>query len=199
MKVIVSVVAVLALVAAGWWYMASTGDGSVTTDQLSDSQFREVDASQFGLRFEYRTAPDGYVLTERSREEGEVTTFQHIYSLVRAVEYAELQASDEPREGPPTISISIFQNPAGRSAGEWGTGFAQYASAGEPVGDIVKATVDGVDGVEYLADGLYMSDQILITVGDWLYLFRGEWITADAQIRQDFHEIVASVSFVNEE
>lgn len=204
MKQTLIVTTMVALLAVGTWYVWSavwnkSSEETPHIAEIDEEDWEEIISAEYDFSFWYPfTGPDAYQVDEIVPEEGEITTLSYQYILTRADDYADYVDADEPREGPPTISISIFENPAKRTAQEWGSGFAEYASAGVRVGDIVPATVGGIDGVEYLADGLYMSDQILVTVGSWLYLFRGEWLAADDQIRRDFNDIVGSVRFIDE-
>lgn len=168
--------------------------GENTTFQRGDELLRAYENNQVGLRFEYRVEPDGYILIDQEEEYvSDETLVEHI-SLFDTSDYLELVVSSVPREGPPGITVFMFSNPTNRSPEEWVNANERFSNIQLALTDIVDTTVSGMPAVRYTTDGLYTTDNVVVTHENHSIMFSGGYAYEDAVIRDDFEELLNSVS-----
>ena len=189
-------VLILALVL---WWAITPRTADVPEDQAPEdaATYETAEANEHGLQFEYRIDPDPYRMTGVGRTEDELTHFQYRYELMLASAYEELQASDEPREGPPMITITVYDNPDDLDPSEWDSSMGQFADLDIIMEEQDFVSVDGVEGTQYMADGLYVADVVWVASGGFLYRFAGEYIDDRDDIRDDFWFLIDSVQFTD--
>lgn len=195
--------AVLLLIVGGYFLfsqnVAQTPDESVdnTDTEVAYDTFTDTER---GVRFTYKTSPDGYVLDDLTAliaEQPEDIEILKIYRLMNAREKAELEASKEGREGPPTISLIIFDNPNNQSASMWVDAFPLFSNINFVIGAVDRdAVVGGANAVRYRIDGLYQSENVIIAQGGYIYHFAGAFLEEDSDIYRDFEALIDSVTFV---
>lgn len=170
------------------YIMNESGNSSATT--VDDSEPLEVRSlPRYGISFSY---PQTYTLQEVARQEGEVTTFREGVYLYDSQALADAEAA-EATEWPPSISISIYDNPALVASEDWGSGMLQYIQADQVVGELNERTVSGRPAFEYQSDGLYMSDNIVFEHEDFLIVISGEWFEEGDQLRRDMARLVSTL------
>jgi len=152
-------------------------------------------SEEIGLSFEY---PADYFLEKRTLGTGERLQ----YAIVLAEDTEENRrvfAGEEPgREGPPTITISIFQNNLDNyTTNGWirGTSFSNFKLSD---GVLRETTVDGEPALAYGATGLYENDNVVIARGDFVYMFTVFYLSEDDRIRADFSKLLDTTRFLNE-
>jgi hypothetical protein len=163
-----------------------------TTFTKGNEEWASVNADAFALAFDYRVSPDGYVVFEPPIEEAD-EFFEKAFILIQQDDYAELQASTEPREGPPTINLLVFKNPEGLSAAEWVISESDVSSFGLTIGDLAETTVSGGDAVRFTIDGLYRGDVVVTAHGDRIFFFSGAYLEEGSPIHLDFSEILDTI------
>ncbi len=144
---------------------------------------------EIGLTFTYRTGPEGYVLTETSPSSPDLSNALRTIILTPATD-ANLP-EPEAGESAPVMTIIVYPNPD-MTPSEW---VYELDGAGNPQ-DIKDVVVGGAKAVSYKMDGLYASESIVVTYGVNAYVFSGEYIDAESQLKKDFAPLVESVRFI---
>ncbi len=147
-----------------------------------------------GLRFEYRITPEGYLLVEQDELQVPSDTLIEYVSLFDRKEYAALLESTEAREGPPAISILVFENPDALTAREWIEAERILSNIQLVQGDIRTYTISGVDAIRYTTDGLYTNDTIVAENNGRIYMISGSYAQEDSSIREDFLDMLMHFS-----
>ena len=149
--------------------------------------------SRLGISFQYREEPDGYVLDTPPLMNTD-TLFQQPVILMLRSELEQLQ-SGAAQEAPPTIQILLFKNPERLPSAEWATqnDFSGYAQIR---GDATTYSFLGTEALRFTSDGLYLIDTVIVPVGDRMYVFKGEYLTEDSLIRQDFLSLLETVTLL---
>ena len=154
------------------------------------SRYRNAD---LGVRFEYRLEPDGYALVQQDIEELPSDEVVESVSLFNSEEYQELLASDIPREGPPSISLIVFENPDNLSLKQWAEE-SLVSAFSQAIGEIQELEFSGVPAIRYTYDGLYMTEVTIAHNSGRIYLFSGSYLDEDSAIREDFLEMLEYIS-----
>lgn len=147
-----------------------------------------------GFSFSYRGGDDGYVLEEIPPTDVVHSQFMKTFLLMRVVDRQELMRSEADREGPPTIALMVYRNPDRLDAAAWAkaesvSNYAQGVSAP------IDTAVGGEHAVAFESDGLYRSDNVVVTHGDKVYVFSAAWMDAADRMRSDFSEMLRTIEF----
>ena len=193
-KVYFSVLAVVAVLIAGFFWFGQE-EPRVVEDQL-------VENSEYRLSFNYPGGPDGYELVESNTSD----RFLQSYVIVEGSELEKFQTT-EVELAPPTMSIFMFQLPEEEvPEGEERPGritrlqnWAQ-ANAGLTAFDQIYGTpdiveIDGVKALEYTTDGPYQQTVYLVSYRGTIYMFLGQYDRPTDQIKQDFETLLQTVRF----
>ena len=149
---------------------------------------------EVGLAFSYRTGDDGYVLEEIPPSDVVHSQFIKTFLLMRVADRQELMRSEADREGPTTIAIQAYRNPNGLDAAAWIK--AESVSNFQPgVSAPLDTAVGGEHAVAYESDGLYRSDNAVVTYGGMVYVFSASWVDASDRIRADYADMLRTVTF----
>lgn len=154
-------------------------------------------AARAMITFDYRTTPQGYILIEPEVPSEESSLFQ-TFVLALKKEYEEFVASSIAREGPPTITLSVFENPDNRSPASWAETNPNYSNVSLMRGDFESATVGGEEAIHYLVDGLYLTKTYVVSHGEFIYLIAGSYLEEGSLIHEDFRPFVESITFITE-
>lgn len=143
---------------------------------------------RLGVSFEY---PDIYVVTEKSGETGNPPRFD--ITVVNAKDYAEMASSTTPREGPLSMTITVFENGAQKfslwdwikksDTSNWNISDGSYAST----------TIAGVEAVAYAWEGLYHGDTIAFVSNGTAYTASVTAMEPTDAIRADFGRVLQSL------
>lgn len=147
-----------------------------------------------GISFEYRVRPDGYILIEQDKTQVPHPDTVLFVSLFNEREYQELMASSVPREGPPNISVLVFDNPKNQGARAWADSNGMISNIGAALSGISETTLAGVPAIRYLADGLYVNEIIIASNNNRIYFLVGSYIDENTPIRKDFLEMLNNFS-----
>lgn len=201
----VTLVAIVVLVGCFFVFNSYIYQEKQADDVVSESPLRDVYLSHFEDRsieiaFDYPDGPDGYVIDDLSEfigEEPQGIEVTKVYRIMNAKEKLELENSEGGREGPPAIQLIVFINEQKQSASMWVDAFPAFSNIKLVMGEIDRdAVVGGANAVRYTTDGLYVSDNVAIANGDFIYHFSGSYLEADSLIHQDFKGIIDSIRFV---
>lgn len=144
----------------------------------------------YGISFAY---PTMYYLHEREagtpeRPQGSIVLVedtQENRDLINGV-------STEPREGPTSITIDIYENPNQLSALAWAERDTNWTISNRAT---TTVAVGGFEGVSFSWDGLYAGKTVVVAAGDKAYVFSVTWMTAEDRILTDFDAILEMISF----
>jgi len=160
------------------------------TFQKNGEEWTRYRNDDLGVRFEYRVEPSGYTLIEQpSGIVPNENIVEHV-SLFNTEEYLELLGSSVPREGPPAISLLIFENPDGLTPAQWVETEKLVSNVGLAQSEPITTEVGSSPAVRYMIDGLYVSDVIVASNNNHMYLLAGSYSIEKSPIREDFLELI---------
>ena len=179
---------VLALAIGALVYVLRTPNNGITSPPESQARpLKTYYDPTYGIAFNF---PDNYEIKEHDAT-GEGT--KH-HSIVVGDKSA-LASTAEGGEGPPVITIDIFDNPTHQTPEKWikGTSFSNYKLSNNAT--FASTTVAGVPALAYPWDGLYSSNSIVFQEKNKIYMLSVGYNSPDDQIRKDFAVVVASIQF----
>ncbi len=181
-KIITSLV-ILVLLIAGFFLFADS--------KKSEAQYAKYTSPEIGLEFDY---PTGYVLDERMPVDLGTGLIKVII-----LERSEDKSKEPPvnSEGAPTITISVFENNKKQFVGVWAEENIQYSNINLKWGDIKEVVVGGANAIQYMADGLYGSNNAVVAHGDSIYVITGQFIDQNSDLQKDFQPILDSIKFIS--
>lgn len=169
------------LVVAGLLFFLKSDSDNVVAYQDQNS----------GLKFSYKSGPEGYVLEEVSPS----GSGEELKWLV-LTPTKEVASSVVNGEGPATITVGIFQNSKNRHASVWAMENTIHSNYNLKRTEPTEAVVGGANAVRYMSDGLYATENVVVAHGGFIYVLSGMYLDENSQIRRDFLALVDSVSFV---
>jgi len=165
-------------------YLVSRLDG--TGGVHSPTQQLERYSSEDGIMFEY---PATYKLS--SRTEGNTERQWDVLVLLPAG-YEEVPYT----EGPPALSMSVFQNVEALSLEAWVRGDAR-SNVKLSDGAITPGSIGGEPALFYRHTGLYETDTAVVAHKGKIFLFEAGWLNQDDAIRSDFQNLLRTVQFTS--
>jgi hypothetical protein len=156
-----------------------------TSDEAA--QMRSYSSDKYGVSFIY---PDEYQLTEFDAP-GSALREQHTIVL----QHTDDLPAPEGGEGPPSITIDIYQNNLDNQTTE---GWIRSDSRSNfKLGEMTLAstTIDGKQALSYRWSGLYEGTTVATAEKDWIYAFNVTYLEMGADIIQDFVTLRESVRF----
>ncbi len=100
--------------------------------------------------------------------------------------------STEPREGPTSITIDVYENLDQLSAISWAERDTNWTISSRATTTI---SVGGFEGISVPWDGLYAGKTLVVAAGDKAYVFSVTWMTAEDRILADFEALLETVGF----
>lgn len=153
--------------------------------------------STTGFSFSYRVEPDGYVLLEPPPGLDQTYVKAYVLTLKKDLEF--MQTQPEASEGPPVIAINMFRNPQHLDPHAWALAHPEYSNTSLLRGEIRDVLLSGAPAVRYLSDGLYVSDTVVATHGEFAYVVFGGYLDEYSLIRRDFEPLLTSFLFGNDD
>lgn len=197
MKTVTYVLIVVALIVGGYFFITHSIDNPVNEQE---GQWATKTDQEIGFQFEYRDEPNGYLLTDLNWDASTQLPdprFVKGYQLILKSDYESYAQIEGAHEGPPNITVAVFENQFNQSASMWVDAnpiFSQIQVARtEPDRD---AVVGGTNAMRYLADGLYLNDVVIVAHGGRIYMFSGAYLEEGSQIQRDFQPFLDSAKFV---
>ncbi len=171
-----------------YWYVVSVTETNET--QTSGPAWMVRSYPQYGIAFSY---PTSYEFMVEPPLAGEVTTLLETFVMYPATEYAAVRSGIVAGEWPPAIRVAVYKDP--RSVQSELTGSAAHdLLAGFSIrDDISERTVQGIAGIEFLADGLYLSDNIIFAHEGFIFHISAEWVNEDDDQRRDMAQLVSTL------
>lgn len=152
---------------------------------------------EFDYMFQYEGGADGLVLTEQ----GEASPDDDASYLggVMLMESREAATLDDRLggEGPPTISVRVYENATLDSASAWVQSHPIESNIELRRGETKEFTLGEVDAIRYMVDGLYLIDTVVVTEGQYTYVVSGAYQEENSLIREAFLELLQSFAFVS--
>lgn len=156
------------------------------TSQLSDDTL--------GYAFTYTKGPNGYVsLTEEDMIGANLIS---AISLVNRAEYESLQDAPPGREGPPSISVRVYENSAKSQPSVWVMENPNDSNIKLAQRDPVEAVVGGANAVFFVGDGLYPFETYIVAHNNYIYVLTGMYFTQEDVIYKDFQTLVETFEFI---
>ena len=185
----VAIFAIIIALAVGGFLIMQRGSG-VGDNQQVPAGSQEYSNAAYGLSFSY---PDTYVLSELDAP-GSGERKHHAVLLMRKEDLPLPQGG----EGPPAITIDIYQNNLDKlSAEAW---IRNTSESNFKLGDgtITPSTISALPALSYRWSGLYEGTTIVLAQSDWVYVFTVTYLEMGALIVQDFVAIRDSVQIAHQ-
>lgn len=149
---------------------------------------------ELGIEFSYKSGTHGYAIQES-------TPMGDNSGLVRAIVLIPYEDANRSLpvggEGPATITIQVFKNTKQQSPRSWADEYIQYSNINLKQGEAREVSIGGSGGIRYMADGLYASDNVVVTHGNFIYMVSGMFISEDSALRKDFVPLINSIQFLS--
>lgn len=165
----------------------------VPAEPASKALYRTVTLAQDGMRFAYRTSPDGYDITRTSALPSD-PQFVDGYQIVRTADTVGQKGAVS--EGPQSIQLLVLKNPDKLAARVWALQNTMYSNSGSLRGDMHDETVGRESSVAYVADGLYTMEYHIVTAGKYVYVLIGSYDGDASPLREDFHTFLSTFEFI---
>lgn len=148
----------------------------------------EYRSDKFGLKFSYT---DKYFLEERSVDETQTSIV-----LIEDTEEnrAVVEGRSPGREGPTSITVNIFENPATTTLREWARTEVR-SNFNLSMGDVEEGMLSNKESILYVSDGLYPTVNILALHRGRIMQFTVSYLTLEDEIRKDFSKILDTIEF----
>ena len=159
------------------------------------AQTRAFTFEPIGLRFDY---PAKYFVEVQNLGDGHrahfaLVLYEDTPENRTLIEYPK---SVPPREGPPTITIDIFQNNLDASDTEgWVRGSNDSNFKLSPDSVLSPARVGGEAGLRYRWSGLYEGESVAVARPDNIYMFSVTYLSPEDPIRGGFEALLSTVAF----
>ncbi len=157
------------------------GTGGVQTPQQTLQQY----ASEDGVSFKY---PDSYELASHT-----VGTSERQWDVL--VLLPKGYVAPQGGEGPPAITMSVFQNPEALGLEAWVKGDARSNYKLSQDGAMTAGRVGGEEALFYNHSGLYEFDAVAVKHDGKIFLFEAGFDDQANPIRSDFSNLIKTVQF----
>jgi hypothetical protein len=161
---------------------------------LSKSQEANLAASpdayrnDLGVSF---TVPEGLYLQEVSRP-GEVPPLSVVLVEDTRGNRDVLDGKSETaREGPPSITVDVYENPEGLPAQDWLQRDTNWTVANS---SSTAVAVAGVEGVTFSWSGLYEGKSVVLATDSRAYVIAVSWLPPDDHLVEHFEEVLDSIA-----
>lgn len=149
--------------------------------------------SEFGVQFSYSS--DEYEVRDPRFESGNVDPNEQFVGGVILQEKQQEPVEPE-TEGPPTISLFVFENDQRLSPSNWVDRYPDASHIPLVMGEVDRdAILAGANAVRYRADGLYAQDVVVVAINSLIYVFSGAFISENSNIYRDYRVLLESVEF----
>lgn len=155
------------------------------------AQYKSLDT---GVVFDYRQDSDGYEILPVRTSEINQSEFVEGFTLMLKSDYESMKEMKN-TEGPATINIAIYKNNKNLDAVSWIDENPLISNKNLMVGDKSETVFGGVKAIRYTVDGLYRIDTVVLSQGNFIYLFAGAYPDESSVLRRDFSDLLNSVRF----
>ena len=191
-RILIGIVA-LAVLAGGGYYLYNSAAPETPESTNGNAEEKVVlttfSSDELGLSFDY---PASYTLETQAdgNEERSWTTLIMVETSI----LEEYEASGA-MEGPPAITVQVFDNVEEYELEEWitTTSYSNYKLATDEV--LLQGEVGGEPARAYAYSGLYENNSIVVAHEGKIYMFTVSWLTQDDKNIYDFGNLLESVNF----
>ena len=157
-----------------------------------DVEPKTYQSEVFGLSFSY---PTNYFVVETDTSSGE--RIQHLITLIEdTTENRALMGGEAPgREGPPSITIGIYQNDLDIYTTERFIHDTSYSNFKLSDGVLTPTEIGGEVALAYHATGLYENDNVVGARPGYVYMFTINYLLPSDPIVDDFASVRSSIVF----
>ncbi len=221
-KIIIVSIAAIIIIVGAYFFLVKPMLDDRTVPAVAPVTINREDDLHFSFSFPSGESEGGYSLIERPGVEPvavattteatstvvtdltATTSLRYMYLLMDTPTYAMVQADPEAADLPPTISILVLNNNAAdQSEGDRMTRLRNWAALNDVLTMFNSAAaeptmieIDGVEGLRYESTvGTYPTIFTLLSYRGNVYLFAGQYGSADDSIRTVYEDLVNSVSF----
>ncbi len=196
----VIVVLIGAAVAFGMRNADDTRKGNDGANSETIAEAREgmqtISLEGTGISFTYKAGADGYRLIEPALDQYGEPALVKAYVLMPERDYKLIEnGTFAGGEAPPTMTIFVLSNPDNTETLEWARAHNLFTNIELAMGEPERATVGGVEGLHYRADGLYAMDTYLVSQNGKMYVISGSFIATGTPITADFAALRESIEF----
>lgn len=146
---------------------------------------RTYSSAEYGISFSY---PSRYLLAEHDSL-GSALRKHHAITLLRR----EDLPLPENGEGPPAITIDIYQNNLDKQTTEQWIRNSSASNFKLGSGLLTRTTVSGLPALSYNWSGLYEGTTVAVAEPNWIYAISGTYMDANSPIVRDFKALTESV------
>lgn len=193
MKTLLGIVVIVILALGGYWLLSDqatvqTPPTATSTATSTSSALKAYTSAEYGVEFRY---PSSYELTERDTP-GNAQRRHHVVTLIRAQDLPPPQGG----EGPPTITVEMFQNDLDDQTTEQWIRNSSSSNFKLSLDNRLSTTsIAGQSALSYTWDGLYRGDTIAIARPAYVYAFSVTYREPTDPIRSDFENLMRTVVF----
>ncbi len=192
MKKILFVILIIGVLISAFYLFFTNNSKQLNPDLESTIEISETTKIS-NLSFSYRTSPDGYVLIN-DYQKWPKDLISSI-SLFSKRDYEWFSKPGFLGEGPPSITISVFNNPNRLTAQSWAETNSLASNIELIDSPPVPAEVGGVKGIYYLVLGLYLFDTYVFAYGDEIYLLSGAYHEKGDEYYQNTVDVISTAVF----
>lgn len=193
MKSLFFSVLLLVVVGIGVYFVVNKGEQGQVVEESNPVIFTD---QEINLEFTYPEGDDGYILKQMGAS-GEVLGLVDFIVLTKTED--TLKEIPIGGEGPAIISIAVYENTKKEWPAVWVMNNPRLSNYNLKMEEPRETSVDGAKAVNYFADGLYASNNFIVTNGKYVYVFSGQYLDKDSKIFTDFENILSSVKFIPNE
>ena len=175
-----------------------TEDGNIIPCESVEDYFNVVRTytnTDLGVSFTYDVGPHGFTLTEATAT---VATINKGGVVLMETTEAQMLANREDSEGPPTITVQVYENKDAESAAAWIETHPLQSNNELKIGEPKDVVVGGVPAIEYLVDGLYRIDTIIVAHDSSIYVVTGSYLEENSLVRSQFLSLIQTLTFIPE-
>jgi hypothetical protein len=185
--ILVGIVVLAAVIGGIFYFRAKTPTASQNSTVAADTRaLKTYYDPRYGVAFNFR---DSYTVQDHDSTSG----VKHHTIIVG--DKAALANPPKDSEGPPVMTIDIYDNPTKASTEKWikNNDFSNYKLSQNSA--LSTTTVAGIPAYAYPWDGLYTSLSIVFPDNGKMYMMSVNYNSPSDQIYKDFAEVVASMQF----
>lgn len=172
-------------------------EGPVDTIETdSDATMQTLTDPRIGLRLQYRTEPNGYVVRSIAPSPESNPAFLKGYQFMLRSDQENLENGGA-MEGPATIDVHVYKNTDRLAPSVWASSNPLLSNIELARSDIEEGSVGGANAVRYLVDGLYLIETAVIAQGSMIYVVTGAYVSEDDWTYLDFEDTLNSIEFIS--
>lgn len=174
MKVLFAIVTSSIMVLLGYYVIfADKSEDKKDAASLNEAMIATYQDSRGGIVFDYKTGIKGYVTEERVPV---AIDEEPIKTIVLIPSEDATEAPPLGGEASPVVSVAFYTNSENLSPLAWAEKNPQYSTINLLQGERGDITVAGASAIRYMADGLYVSENVVIAHNGMIYVITGQFI-----------------------